>query len=219
MKLKLDLHIHTVHSADGFNTPRDITTQLKKQGLDGYAVTDHDTLTGIQPATANSDGLIVLPGVEVTACGAHILALQPTEPIPQGLSIAETVDTIHGQAATAILAHPYGLPRTWVSMGEAKEADLDAVEVCNSAQFPYGYIRNLNEDLARRLNLPQTGGSDSHIPETIGRAYTEVEAENTDPDTIIKAIKRGATSPHGSGTKITERLAKLLKKKERNNEA
>ncbi len=219
MKLRLDLHIHTEHSPDGFNTPKDITTQLKKQDLDGYAVTDHDTLTGIQDATANNDNLIVIPGVEITAHGAHIIALQPTEPIPQNLSVSETVDIIHAQGATAILAHPYGLPRSWISMRHTRDAKLDAVEVCNAAQIPYGYIRDLNEDLARRLSLPQTGGSDSHIPETIGRAYTEVEAENTDPDAIIKAIKRGATSPHGSGTKITERLAKLLKKKKRKNEA
>jgi predicted metal-dependent phosphoesterase TrpH len=219
MKLRLDLHIHTTHSPDGHNTPKDITRRLREQSLDGYAVTDHDTLTGIQDATANSDNLIVLPGVEITAHGAHILALQPTEPIPQNLTISETVDTIHTQGATAILAHPYGLPRSWISIGEAKDAKLDAIEVCNAAQFPYGYIRNLNQDLAKRLNLPQTGGSDSHIPETIGRAYTEIETENTDPDTIIKAIKRGATSPHGSGTTITERIKKLIKKKEENNEA
>jgi hypothetical protein len=219
MKLRLDLHIHTVHSADGFNTPKDITTRLKKQELDGYAVTDHDTLSGIQGAVSNNDNLIVIPGVEITARGAHILALQPTEPIPQNLSIAETVDTIHAQGATAILAHPYRVPRSWVSMRHTRDAKLDAIEVCNAAQFPYGYIRNLNEDLARRLNLPQTGGSDSHIPETVGRAYTDVETESTDPDAIIKALKRGITSPHGSGTTIAERIRKLLKKKERNNEA
>jgi len=219
MKLRLDLHIHTTHSPDAHNTPKDITRRLREQHLDGYAVTDHDTLTGIQDATANNDNLIVIPGLEVTAHRAHILALQPTDPIPQNLTLAETVDIIHTQGATAILAHPYGLPRSWISIGEAKNAKLDAVEVCNAAQFPYGYIRDLNQDLAKRLCLPQTGGSDSHIPETVGRAYTEVETETTEPDHIIKAIRRGATSPHGSGTSIAERLAKILKKKERKNEA
>jgi len=219
MKLRLDLHIHTEHSLDGFNTPKEIVRRLKEQGLDGYAVTDHDTLAGIQPATAESGGLAVVPGVEIMARGAHILALQPTGSIPPGLSMAETVSIIHGQGATAILAHPYGLPRSWISMEEARDARLDAVEVCNSAQIPYGFIRDLNEDLARRLGLPQTGGSDSHIPETVGRAYTEVEAESAEPDDIVKAIRRGATSAYGSGTSIAERLTKILKKKERKNEA
>jgi len=209
VKLKLDLHVHTVHSIDGFNKPTDVTRRLREQGLDGYAVTDHDTLTGIEPAEADSDGLIVLPGLEVTAHGAHILALQPTEPIPQNLSIAETVDTIHRQGATAILAHPYGLPRSWVNIDRAREAALDAIEVANSAQFPYGIIKGLNERLANKLGLPRTGGSDSHVPETVGRAYTIVEAQGTDHESIVDAIRKGHTTPQGSPITIAERTRKL----------
>ena len=210
MKLKLDLHVHTVHSIDGFNTPTDITRRLREQGLDGYAVTDHDTLEGIRPAAENGDGLIVLPGLEVRARGAHILALQPTEPIPQNLSMAETVDIIHGQGATAIIAHPYGLPRSWVNVDRAREAALDAVEVANSAQVPYGIIKGLNERLANKLGLPRTGGSDSHIPETVGRAYTIIEAQGNDDESIVEAIRKGRTMPKGSPISITERIRKIV---------
>lgn len=213
LKLKLDLHIHTVHSPDGFNTHQDITRRLKEEGLDGYAVADHDTLTGIPEALKNSEGLAVVPAVEVTARGAHILTLQPTEPIPMGQTIDETVDTIHGQGATAVLAHPYGLPRTWISINGVRNARLDAIEVANSAQIPYNYIRDLNEDLADRLGLPQTGGSDSHIPDTIGRAYTIVETPSRDPEDIVKSVRKGLTTVHGTGITLTERISKALRKK------
>jgi len=209
MKLKLDLHVHTEHSIDAFNKPTDIIKRLREQNLDGYAVTDHDTLTGIKPAQVNSDGLIVLPGIEVRAHGAHILALQPTEPIPQNLSMPETVDIIHGQGATAILAHPYGLPRSWVNIDKAKEAALDAIEVANSAQFPYCIMKRLNQRLANKLGLPQTGGSDSHVPETVGRAYTTIEAQGTDTESIVEAIRKGRTTPQGSPITIAERIRKL----------
>ena len=213
MKLKLDLHVHTTHSHDGFNTLQDITRRLKEEGLDGYAIADHDTLTGIPEALKNSGGLVVIPAVEISARGAHILALQPTESIPTGQTMAETVDSVHGQGATAVLAHPYGLPRTWISINSAKRAKLDAVEVANSAQMPYDYIRNLNEGLADRLGLPQTGGSDSHIPETIGRAYTVVETPSRDAEDIVRSIRGGLTTVHGTGTTIMERISKMLRKK------
>lgn len=211
--MKLDLHVHTTHSHDGFNTLQDITRRLKEEGLDGYAIADHDTLTGIPEALKNSGGLVVIPAVEISARGAHILALQPTESIPTGQTMAETVDSVHGQGATAVLAHPYGLPRTWISINSAKRAKLDAVEVANSAQMPYDYIRNLNEGLADRLGLPQTGGSDSHIPETIGRAYTVVETPSRDAEDIVRSIRGGLTTVHGTGTTIMERISKMLRKK------
>ena len=211
LKLKLDLHVHTVYSHDGFNTPQDITRRLKEQGLDGYAIADHDTLAGIPEAMKNSDGLAVVPALEVTARGAHILALQPTEPIPMGRSIAETVDAIHDQGATAVLAHPYGLPRTWIAINSVNSTRLDAIEVANSAQIPYNYILGLNEALANRLSLPKTGGSDSHIPETVGRAYTVVETPSQDFEDIVKSIRRGLTTVHGSGITLAERIKKALK--------
>ncbi|HUV34352.1 MAG TPA: PHP-associated domain-containing protein, partial [Candidatus Desulfaltia sp.] len=120
---------------------------------------------------------------------------------------------IHGQGATAVLAHPYGLPRTWISINSAIDARLDAIEVANSAQIPYNYIRALNEALADRLGLPQTGGSDSHIPDTIGRAYTIVETASRDPEDIVKSIRGGLTTVHGTGITLTERISKALRKK------
>jgi predicted metal-dependent phosphoesterase TrpH len=147
----------------------------------------------------------------VTARGAHVLALDPSEPVPKGLSVAETVEKIHEQGATSVLAHPYGLPRSWVSIKETKNADLDAVEVVNSAQFPYGYICSLNRKLAEELNLPVTGGSDSHIPDTIGRAYTIVETPSTELHDVVDSIRKGRTEVGGSGINIFERYKKLLK--------
>jgi predicted metal-dependent phosphoesterase TrpH len=153
--------------------------------------------------------------LEVSAKGAHILALDPTELIKSELSPVETVELIHEQGATAILAHPFGLPRSWVNINQVRDAGFDAIEVANSAQIPYDYICSKNRELAELLNLPITGGSDSHIPETIGRSYTIVESESVEVDDVIKAIRLGHTTVGGTYTKITEWFSKNFKKKRR----
>jgi predicted metal-dependent phosphoesterase TrpH len=211
LKITLDLHVHSVYSRDGVNTIDTITRRIEEAGLQGYALADHDTMEGLPEALEKKGDLVVIPALEVTARGAHVLALDPNEPVPIGLSVAETVDKIHEQGATAVLAHPYGLPRSWVSINSVKHAGLDAVEVANSAQFPYEFICGLNRRLAEELKLPMTGGSDAHIPDTIGRAYTVIDTPSTELRDVIDSIRKGMTEVGGSGITMFERYKKFLK--------
>ena len=208
LRLKLDLHIHSIHSIDSHNTIDTINTRIREQGFDGYALADHDTIDGLDEAREKVGDLVFIPALEVSARGAHILIFDPSEIVESYLGIAETVDLIHDQGATAILAHPYGLPRSWVRINQVREAGFDAIEVANSAQIPYEYVCGLNQKLADDLELPVTGGSDSHIPETIVRSYTFVESDSTGVDDVVKAIKLGRTEIGGSYTHITEWFSK-----------
>ncbi len=213
MELKLDLHVHSVYSPDSFNSIDEINNRIREQVFDGYALADHDTLKGLDEAHKKSRGLVFIPAMEVSARRAHVVTLDPIEIVPPGLSLPETVDLIHDQGATAILAHPYGFPRSWPQMRQVESANLDAIEVANSAQVPYGVICSINQKLADRLGLPATGGSDSHIPETVGRSYTIVESESTDYLDVIKAIRLGHTRVGGSHTRFGEWFAKNVMKR------
>lgn len=193
------------------NTIDAIVERVKSIGYDGYALADHDTMEGLKEASEKKGDLIFVPAVEISARGAHVLAIDPNEPIPYGLGIAETVDRIHQQGATAVLAHPYGLPRSWVSMNAARSSGVDAVEVVNSAQFPFGYICELNKRLADELSLPVTGGSDSHIPQTVGRAYTIIDTPSAELPDVIDSIRKGRTEAGGSGITFVERIRKIIK--------
>ena len=206
MRLRLDLHLHTTKSIDSNVELEDAVRRCREEGLDGLAVTDHDVLAKIPSEFSENSGIIIIPGMEVSADGAHILAFDIEEPIPPRLSVPETVDTIHDQGGIAIIAHPYSVFRAWVNGREIEEAGFDCVEVANAAQFPYGWMLSKNTALARKLGLPETGGSDAHIPRTIGRAYTVLESETRDREGILRALRRGETSAEGRGISILERL-------------
>ena len=64
---RCDLHMHTIHSA-GTSTPRELTRLAKQRGLSCVAVTDHDTLSGVEEAQdeGNKIGLEVISGIEIS---------------------------------------------------------------------------------------------------------------------------------------------------------
>jgi len=62
-----DLHMHTVHS-DGTLTPKELVRLAKQKGLSCIALTDHDTLSGVEEAQdeGNQIGVEVIAGVEIS---------------------------------------------------------------------------------------------------------------------------------------------------------
>lgn len=210
MRLRIDLHVHSVYSQDSCVTFEDAVRRCHEEGLDGFAFTDHDAMAEFPVRKAEEGGVVFIPGVEISAVGAHVLAFDINELVPMELPISETVDRIHDQGGIAIVAHPYSVFRTWVSAREIEEAGFDCVEVANAAQFPYGMMVKKNEELAERLGLPMTGGSDAHIPRTIGRAYTILEAEAGDIEGVLGALRKGDTEAEGRGISLVERM-KLVK--------
>jgi predicted metal-dependent phosphoesterase TrpH len=193
LPLKMDLHVHTCYSDDATTTLREVVVYAKKRGLDGVAITDHDTVEGARKLVQKSN-LLIIPGVEITTQRGHILALNVTTPIPPMLTPFETIQRIHEVGGIAVAAHPTvvhkgGLRRQIVS-------SFDAIEVINSTAFPFFLSTYLGRKLAVRLNLPQTAGSDAHHASGIGFAYTLIEAD-PDVDEVIRAIKRGAAVPVG----------------------
>ena len=63
----IDLHIHTTAS-DGTDSPRQVVEKAKELGLAAIAITDHDTLAGVEEAmeTGRELGVEVIPGVELS---------------------------------------------------------------------------------------------------------------------------------------------------------
>lgn len=65
---RVDLHAHTTHS-DGSLSPTELVALARDVGLSALAVTDHDTISGLQEAHAagRQVGVEILDGCEITA--------------------------------------------------------------------------------------------------------------------------------------------------------
>jgi predicted metal-dependent phosphoesterase TrpH len=80
MKELCDLHAHTTAS-DGSYTPSELVRYAKEKGAMAVAVTDHDTIDGIEEAVlcAQTIGQECIPGIEITTnkdgCEIHIVGL------------------------------------------------------------------------------------------------------------------------------------------------
>ncbi|MCD6529167.1 PHP domain-containing protein [Candidatus Bathyarchaeota archaeon] len=213
--LKIDFHVHTLYSHDSKTSLKEVLVYARRRGLDGVAITDHDTIEGAIELSklCNKKGtpFIVIPGLEVSSKHGHILALNVNDLVKPGRDIVETIDEIHDKGGLAVLAHPFSLFKG-IPLRELKRAEnADAMEVINSCAVPFSLSVHLGKRYARVLRLPEVAGSDAHIPEVIGLSYCEVYSD-PDVEEILNAIRKGYTKPHGSGIPIYERIKAFLRK-------
>jgi len=209
--IKLDLHIHSKYSEDGAGDPKEIIKNLRKRGLHGMAITDHNSVQGGLKALKDAPkDFIVIPGVEISTNDGHIIALDIKENISRGLSAEETVDKIIDLGGTPIVPHVFR------NMSGIKEGKLElirkkvpAIEVFNSCSVPHTNLKTVK--LAKKLNLGGTGGSDSHEPEFVGYGYTIVDTTNFSKDSIISEINKKKTWGEGETLPLEYRRDRMIK--------
>jgi len=201
--LKVDLHVHTVGSPDAHTRTEDLPQIIRARGLDGVAVTEHNNFD-----PPSFTGVLIIHGVEISSRDGHVVALGVNEGIPRGLPADETISRIHNQGGIAIIPHPHDPVSERVRIANLT-VKPDAVETMNADALSF-YISNwLARRDARSFGLPEVGASDSHIPQTIGDAYSVVDSPGRDVRDILDAIRLGKVHPEGRPTSIRNKMRKL----------
>ena len=209
--MKLDMHVHTCYSADGSVEPKDYLKIAKKNGVDGFAITDHNEVAGAKKAfelAKNFNDILVVRGVEVSTSEGHILGYGITEKIPRGLSPTETIERITEAGGVAVAAHPY---RRAAGLGEevVKRVKFSSIETLNHRSTQRENERA--SQLASTLKASTTGGSDAHFTKELGLAATEFKIECRNDDDILQQIAKKQTTPVGESSTTIEGLKMYTK--------
>ncbi len=183
--------MHTRWSSDSVTGLAQIIRHVAHKGLDGLAITDHNTIAGAL-ALREAAPFPVIVGEEIATTEGEIIGFFLSRPVPRNLSPEETIAAIREQQGVVYIPHPLDRLRR-EAMGrrvlERVIDRVDALEVFNA--------RNLipqDNALARRMaaahGLAMGAGSDAHVPYEIGRAFVEIEPFDS-PASFLAALHRG----------------------------
>ena len=188
-----ELHCHSLYSrgrkipTEALASPRDIMRHAKRLGLGGIAITDHNTIKSWKEARAEArkEGIVFVPGCEISSSKGHILGLGLNSSIKPGLGVEETLDRIHEQGGLAIAAHPFDIKGYGIKYDFRR---TDAVEVFNAVAIDR--VTNMFcERKVRKSGKPMVAGSDAHTLNMIGAAVNVIDGNSL--DSILKKIKKG----------------------------
>jgi hypothetical protein len=192
MVLKADLHLHT-REGERFIAydARGLIDRAARAGFQVLSITNHDTLTFSEhlAAYARERGILLIPGVEATIEGRHVLLYNLDVP-PHRIRTFDDLRRLKGPEWLVVAPHPFFPGPTSLRSRLLVEIDLfDAIEFCHF------YTRRINFNLravrlARKVGLPLLGGSDSHLIGQLGTTYSLVKGEMRVPS-VLAAVREG----------------------------
>lgn len=207
-----ELHNHTIHS-DGSFTPEELLKASADWGLDGIALTDHNTDSGVAEMTPELQKkyLPVIPGIEWTTFYGHMLVLGADHFVDWRFAVPDTIDRATDEVVRADgvigIAHPF-------SMGGALyTGGFWEFNVKNWSNISYIEVFHKGENDDRKENaralawwtslldngchLAITAGRDYHRPDKTPTLAAVTYLGLTDgkitTDAVKKALRNGRT--------------------------
>jgi predicted metal-dependent phosphoesterase TrpH len=193
--LRVDLHTHTADDpVDPIpHTTRELIDRAAALGYDALAITLHDRQLdlAVHAPYAAERGLVLIPGIERTIEGRHVLLLNFPRAAEDVRSFADLARLRRRARGLVVAPHPFFPARSCLRGALTRHADLfDAVEW--NAMFTRAVNFNRRaERWAAAHGKPLVGNGDVHRLRQLGTTWSVVDAPERRADAICAAIAAG----------------------------
>ncbi len=200
--MRIDLHVHTSPLSPCSNiNPKELVQEAKRIGLDGFCLTEHQVIWNWEAVTqlAGDSGIKIFRGNEITTAQGDVLVFGLDQDIKGIITIQELHEIVKSAGGFSIAAHPFrgfkmfGVGQLGMTLDQAcKKKSLqyvDAVEIRNGR-----VTEKENEvagQVADKMNLLKTAGSDAHEVGALGTWVTIFEKDIDNEADLLKELKTG----------------------------
>jgi predicted metal-dependent phosphoesterase TrpH len=189
-RFKTNTHTHTTQS-DGSLSPEGIVSQYHNRHYDVLFLTDHNKVTDVD----SPEGMLVIPGEELTQAAHHANALFATKTIdPGNRQPSDYLQEVIDSGAVPLLNHPVWLVG-WTLQDIFPLNGVKLIEIYNASCESKGFHDNLTLwDSLLSLGKLWYGvaSDDAHYQNDIGKAWIMVQADGLDLAGIRKGIEDGS---------------------------
>lgn len=195
MKLKADLHIHTIDDREDNlvkHNVKEVINEAQRKNFDVLAITNHNQVDFNKEifSYAEKKGILLLPGVELSVQNKHVILINPED--NSKISNISHLEKIKAEHNLIIAPHPFYPGFNSLYSKLAKHIELfDGIEFCHFYSRFFSFNKKAVK-LAYENNIPLIGNSDAHELWQIGTTYTLIDAEK-DKESIIQAVKEKRT--------------------------
>ena len=191
-RLRADLHVHTREAEPWIAYgARDVIVRAAGAGYRVLSITNHDTLTysADLASFARDHDVLLIPGVEATVEGRHVLVYNADVEADKLRTFA---DLRRYRTPEWLVAAPHPLfPASYC----LREKLWQQIDLFDAIEFSHFYTPRIDFNrpavkLAAALGLPLLGTSDSHLDEQFGTTFSLIEADLS-MESVLAAVKQG----------------------------
>ena len=200
MFYRFDFHTHSFFSSDASSSPEQLVEIAKSRGLNGIAITDHNSCQSLryclQRGLMREDGLpvdnfLIFPGMEISTADGHLLCIGSGMPNRKGAPALQVAEEIRARGGIPIPPHPFDRWRSGICLGIMDQMQLSVVEVFNAAVLLKKYNQQAHA-YAQARSLGMIAGSDAHHPISVGTCWTTLSLETLSVASVLAQLPKSA---------------------------